>query len=404
MEKKKVLMIIPYLGFGGAQKVFYNLSVELGEFYEITECGFNANDGYAYPSGNELLYLNVEGSANLIGKFLNFIKRCVRLRVIKKQLKPTVTISHLEGADYVNLLSGGPGRKILCIHGTKNYDEKISGFLGIVRKKLLMPLLYGRADKIITVSKEIKEELVMDYRVPAEKVQVIYNWFDIKNIDKLAAESIEEKYDGLYNKKVIILSGRFDIQKNFINFLKVIKAIVEKENCKFVFLGDGSLRESLLQTATTLGLKFHSDWASTSPVADADIVFLGYQKNPYKFLLKADLFVLPSSWEGFPLALGEAMCCRLPVISANCPTGPAEMLDGAFGHNTKAETQYTQYGILLPLLRDDSLTIDIWSKEIRKVVNNEMLLRRYSLTSKVRMQNYTKDKIINQWMAMINQL
>lgn len=396
-------MIIPYLGFGGAQKVFYNLSKELSKTFEVVECGFDTEEGYAYPSGNKLLYLHVKGSENIPGKIINFVKRCIRLRKIKSDLKPFVTISHLEGADYVNLLSGREGKRILCIHGTKNHDEKIKGILGFFRKKIFIPFLYKRADKIVTVSKDIKEELIADYGISDKRINVIYNWFNQSAIDTLIEEPIEDQYSELYNRKSIILSGRFDIQKNFLNFLKVIAQVVKIKKCRFIFLGDGSERQLMLEAVQTLGLAYYSDWQTNSAIRDADVVFLGYKSNPYKFLKKADLFVLPSSWEGFPLALGEAMCCGVPVISSNCPTGPAEMLD-LKELMTEARSVYTDYGILLPMLKDDYSSIHLWSNEIIKILNDEALRSKYAMSVKNRMALYDKENILQQWKSLINQL
>jgi len=404
MMKPKILMVIPYLGFGGAQKVFCNLSKELSRNYKIIECGFNEKDGYAYPSGNELIYLNVHGSTSYSGKLLNFIMRCIRLRRIKRKLQPIVTISHLEGADYINVLSGNTGKRVLCVHGTKNHDGKIRGILGIFRKKLFIPFLYNRADKIVTVSTEIKRELCKDYNLEQTKIEVIYNWFNQSEINSLANEPIEDEHRSLFDRKCIILSGRFDIQKNFVLFLKVVKEVLSNTNCRFIFLGDGTLRNEMIANARKLELSYFSEWGSNVPFRDASVIFLGYRSNPYKFLKNAHLFVLPSNWEGFPLALGEAMCCGLPVISSDCPTGPSEMLAKVNGLPVSESPLYAKYGVLMPLLKDDSSSVALWSKEILLFINNDELLKKYSEASKQRMNCYDKDKIIEQWENLIKGL
>jgi len=84
-------------------------------------------------------------------------------------------------------------------------------------------------------------------------------------------------------------------------------------------LGDGELRESLQALAASLGI--------------SDVVeFTGYVDNPYKYLSRADLFVLSSKWEGFGLCIIEALACGCPVVSTDCPNGPREILvDGEYG-------------------------------------------------------------------------
>src|SRR5205807_7541697 len=67
--------------------------------------------------------------------------------------------------------------------------------------------------------------------------------------------------------------------------------------------------------------------------------FLGWQKNPFKFLSKADLFVLPSVSEGHPLVLLEAMACKLPVVATDCPGGAREIV---------APAGNDDFGVLVP--------------------------------------------------------
>jgi glycosyltransferase involved in cell wall biosynthesis len=56
-------------------------------------------------------------------------------------------------------------------------------------------------------------------------------------------------------------------------------------------------------------------------------VFLpGFKKNPYAYMTHADLFVLPSRWEGFGHVIAEAMACEVAVLSTRCPSGPDEII------------------------------------------------------------------------------
>ncbi|ELV2771259.1 glycosyltransferase, partial [Enterobacter cloacae] len=82
---------------------------------------------------------------------------------------------------------------------------------------------------------------------------------------------------------------------------------------KLIILGDGELYSKHLEDVIRLGL-------------ESDVLFLGFQKNPYFFISNAKLLMLTSDSEGLPTVLIESLILGVPVISTDCPTGPAEIL------------------------------------------------------------------------------
>jgi glycosyltransferase involved in cell wall biosynthesis len=86
-----------------------------------------------------------------------------------------------------------------------------------------------------------------------------------------------------------------------------------------VILGEGRLRRELETLATTLGIS-------------QDVSMPGFSENPYAFMARASVLTLSSAWEGFGNVIAEALACGCPVVSTDCPSGPAEVLkNGAFG-------------------------------------------------------------------------
>ena len=102
-------MLIPNLGFGGAQRVFHDHGLLLAAHHDVTEAVFNLGDGHAFPSGNKVVSLEVPGGGGPFAKLRHFVARVRRLAALKRKLEPALTVSHLEGADYVNILARGPG-------------------------------------------------------------------------------------------------------------------------------------------------------------------------------------------------------------------------------------------------------------------------------------------------------
>jgi glycosyltransferase involved in cell wall biosynthesis len=407
LKRRNLLLVIPNLGPGGAQRVFHDHSIALSKYYNVYECVFNKDDGIAYPTQNELIDLRVPAGANIILKIFYFFQRCYRLWKVKKQYKIDVCISHLEGADYVNILSKGKEDTVLCIHGSKLHDLNISGVVGWLRKKILMPLLYNIPDKIITVSRDINPELIHGFGVEPAKIQTINNFFDVNKISRLAEQPLE-KFQSLFrNHQVIITSGRLTLQKNQAPLLLIFSRLLKEHASKLVFLGDGELRQELIDYSRSLGLRTFTVWAQDQAADEHDVYFLGYQDNPFQYIKQATVFAFPSSWEGFPMALCEAMICGAPVVTTDCPTGPREILAPASRPNQKIrEAELADFGILMPMLHpnDQDQTVIVWVRTLEKLLGDPATRLAYKEKGRLRMNDLTPEKITEQWVEAIEQL
>jgi glycosyltransferase involved in cell wall biosynthesis len=104
-------------------------------------------------------------------------------------------------------------------------------------------------------------------------------------------------------------------QKDFATLLTAFAAVAGERDVRLVLLGEGPLRASLTGLARSLGIEERVDMP-------------GFRPNPLPYLREAALVVLSSSDEGFGMVLAEALACGTPVVSTDCPHGPAEILDG----------------------------------------------------------------------------
>jgi glycosyltransferase involved in cell wall biosynthesis len=408
---KNLLLLIPNLGLGGAQRVFHDHSVELARHYYVTEAVFNMDGGNMYPSTNELVSLDVAGGGNPATKLRNFWQRIVRLKSLKQRLQTAVCISHLEGADYVNLLSKGTGKIILCVHGSKLHDANILGPVGWLRKNVLMPTLYNRADRIVTVSRDINPELIEGFGVKPEKLVTINNFFEVNQVEAQSHEPLSAAEAAVFAAApVLITSGRLAPQKNQAPFLDAFAALLPQHPAKLVFVGDGELRSALTDHARALGLRVYAAWEAPTPLTPAyDVYFLGLQQNPFKYLRHAAAFVFPSAWEGFPMALGEAMICGLPVLSADCPTGPREMLAPATATPATPlrQAELGAYGVLLPMLTQAAtLAADqaVWTAAMANLLADAAERARLGQLAYERMQDFTRERIFGQWVQLVEEV
>lgn len=368
---KSVLIVTTGLGLGGAQAVYRLQISELARFYNTTGCVFNWEGRLDSEDVTSIISLEVDGGKNYLDKVFRFLTRVKRLRSLKKSLGIELCISHLEGADYINILSG-VSKNVCWIHGSKKSDRNISGLLGFVRHNILMPLLYRRADSIVAVSQGIAKEMRRYLGLSAVPVQVIRNGFDAQRLHSLGEEDVPLSFRHLCEKhKVIATHCRLSREKNLEALLHIFSKLQQVVPSKLVIVGDGDLRNNLLKQARALNLRTWNAWDGIDIADTFDVYFLGYQLNPVKFIRHASLYVLTSLWEGFPLSLCEAVIMKLPVIASDCPTGPREAILpdlNCIGPIMQPET--SPFGLLMPIVEaNNPESIDTWVSAMQRFMD-----------------------------------
>lgn len=408
MKHKTILMVITNLNYGGAQRVFYNLSVELSKRYRVVECVFNFDSGHAFKTGNEIYSLNVKAGKSFVGKLFNFYLRCKRLAEIKRKVNADVCISHLEGADYVNIASRQQEKIICCLHGSKLFDKNIEGFTGWFRKSILIPLFYKRSDALVAVSRGVRQEFLTHFGINESKINWIPNFFYPEEIRRKSSEDIPSSWDRLFRSSslIYITAGRLARQKNLEGFIRLAAASVRLTESKWFILGDGELFQSLYAYAKEHGLRVYT-WYDLAPgkLEEYDLYFVGYIENPFAWIKRADWFILTSDWEGFPMVIGEAMACGTPTISTDCQTGPREFLsDTEYPDTAIDQCSLEAYGVLIPLLTDQlsGETFDKLIFDLTKLTKDNSLRNRYAEYGYARIQSFTPEHVVSQWCEIID--
>lgn len=163
-----------------------------------------------------------------------------------------------------------------------------------------MAFLYAglRADKILTVSESIENEYIFSKFIK-NKIKCIDNPI---SREKILSKVKEFDYDKIYD---ICCVARITEQKNPYRFLEILSEIKkEKINIKAVWVGDGELKLDVLKKVDELELNNNID-------------FVGFQKNPYSYMIQSKIFMLTSDWEGYGLVAFEALTLGLPCVVSN---------------------------------------------------------------------------------------
>lgn len=241
--------------------------------------------------------------------FIFFISFFRLLKLLKKD-QPDYLIAHL--------LVSLPLVIIALIQGKTKLVIRISGLprLNIFRKiywKFFGKKVYKVTCPTIATLEKLKLLNIFDHK----KLHLLHDpVISPKTIVFKKNDPIDSKYN---NKKIIIAIGRLTKQKNFSLLLHCFVLIKKRHpNYHLLILGSGEEENKLKQIIHNLEISNSVD-------------LLGYKENPYKYLNKAECFILTSLWEDPGFVLLEAAYLNIPIIASNCPNGPEEILQNGLG-------------------------------------------------------------------------
>lgn len=397
---RRVLLIASELGKGGAERSVSLLSYYLSRENDVLLCVLSGTSRERYyKTCEQIVFVDPPEASSISGKIRAWRYRIRKIKKIKQDFQPDVSISFLEGPDYVNLLTKGKEKVVISIRGSKQFDQQIAGKSGWVRKKILIPYLYKKASALVCVTEALAAEMKRYFDIPAALIKVIYNFYEVEDIQQKCNEPLSDAEADIFSKPVIINSGRLHPQKEQAKLISVFSDVKKQVDCRLVILGDGDLRQELVNHGKRLGLTVCD--LSIGPIHAADLYLLGFQANPFKFYKHSRLFALSSSWEGFPNVLAEALLCRLPVVSADCPTGPREILAiNGLPEIPVKNAVNCNVGSLLPMLNKNNPEAE---KEWADAIINGLYKAMPADAAFTKLTDrFTKEEVMRQWQAVID--
>jgi glycosyltransferase involved in cell wall biosynthesis len=249
----------------------------------------------------------------------------VLVRYLRRE-RPRVLLSALSHANVVAIwaraLSGMSTRVVVTEHN--NLTQTLRYATGVPTRAMAWAMgpSYGWADGVIAVSKGVAADLARVIGCPVERIHVVYNPMDLTRIHQLASAPIDHPWFAPHEPPVILSAGRLTPQKDFPTLLRAFSILRKTHAARLMILGEGALCAELESLACQLGI-------------EADVSIPGFMDNPYAYMARARLFAVSSRYEGLSTVLIEAMACGCPVVSTDCPSGPAEILeDGKWGRLT----------------------------------------------------------------------
>lgn len=236
--------------------------------------------------------------------------------------RPAVLFSSLGHQNIISIvaarISGSRSKIVVTQHNALGEESSLNGHLS----HRLLPGLYRVflpfADHVLAVSEGVADDLSFHSKFDRRRISVIYNPVVRGAIRTLATEPVVS-FPPDAGKDCVIAVGRLSPQKNFDHLLRAFAQVARRRAVSLAICGVGDLYTDLRALCDELGISER-------------VHFLGFQKNPFKYISRASLLVMSSRYEGFGNVIAESLACGTPVVSTDCKYGPSEILDnGRFG-------------------------------------------------------------------------
>ncbi|MGH6920717.1 MAG: glycosyltransferase [Geminicoccaceae bacterium] len=229
-------------------------------------------------------------------------------------------------AVWARRLAGVPTRVLVSERNT------LSAMLGGSRRwrdrhlPRLLGHAYRLADGIVAVSDGVADDLARQSGLRRARIATVYNPVIMPELAAMASQPVAHRWFLPAAPPVVLGVGSLSARKDFPTLVRAFARLRAGRDCRLVILGQAtSPKKTEEQRAELMALA-----ASLGVAADVDLP--GFVANPFAYMARASVFVLSSAFEGLPGALIQAMACGCPVVSTDCPSGPAEILDrGRFG-------------------------------------------------------------------------
>jgi glycosyltransferase involved in cell wall biosynthesis len=315
---KRICFVLPSLHGGGAERAAVHIINALdGARWQRSMYLFERTGPYLSELSPSIELSSGDGGSR--------VHRWQALRSYFSRTRPEIVVSFLS---YFSVLSAAKasaaGSRVVFSQQTpmsafladRDYQWRRVWHKRVFR--VVTRLGYKAADLIITSSRGVAEDLQTAFGVKADRIQVVPNPVDVDAVRQLASEPIGAEFDSRWESPVLVAAGRLAEAKNYPLMIDAVALLRARIDARLFILGEGALEPALRARIAQRRL-------------DDAVTLCGFQRNPWKFIARADAFLLTSHYEGFGNVLVEAMACGVPVIATSSAGTRDIVRDGVDG-------------------------------------------------------------------------
>ena len=355
---KSIVIVIQNITYrAGTERAVCNLAnifVQYGGYLPVIVSLYSSNGEAAFPlhENIKIIHLRITKAKNKIEQIVEYVKIANILKkyclkngsefIIGTNIGINIPLSFVNGRELI---------KIGCEH--RIFDDPS------IFSKFLRKFCYPKLNAVVALTSS-----------DAKRYSFCKNVKTIPN----SLSFIPKNHSDLCSKKILLI-GRYTYPKNFENIIEAIALIKKKcSEWQIRIVGDGEDKEKLLTLITEKKLE--------------EIIFLvPPTDNIEEEYLNSSIFVLCSSSEGLPMVLIEAKSCGLPVVSFDCPTGPADIVRNNID------------GILV-----ENGNIIALSKAVLKLIENPDLRKRFGQEAVKDIDRFSPARIFQMWESLFKEL
>ena len=369
-----ISLFIPNLDGGGAERVMLHLAEGFAKRgFDVDLVVAQAEGAYLSKIPDTIRLVNLDAKSPVI------LFKTLALKQYLKQEQPAFLISTLDifsSATWAKRLAGVNTQVVMCVQ--TNLSQQFQDRHAMLMQKIKWAVVrrfYPWADAIVTASEGVARDIEQHAKISMQQMTVIHNPVVTSDFSEKAQEAIAHPWFADDQPPVLLGVGRIVKQKSFATLIQAFARVRQCCPARLMILGDVDPREP--------GVKPELEGLIKKFGLQDDVLFLGFVENPYAYMARANVFVLSSIYEGFGNVVAEAIAAGTPVVSTDCESGPAEILNKG------------QYGELVPVGDHEAMANAIVAT-LNQPMDTQVL--------KVRSQAFTIDCIVHQYLDVLNGL